>query len=485
MKDTNKPNTSAKTASSLEKHLKSGSRQGTIAAGMTALIVGITIIVNLMIAQLPSNVLQFDISNQDIYTISDTSIEFAAKLDKDIELILLETNGTVDQRISKFVYNYAALSDHISVTEIDAVLYPSYLTTYECEIDSLVVYCPETGRHSDIQFIGYSDDFALIYYDINWQDYSSYESRFDAEGQITSAIDQVTGDYSETIYITTGHEEADLSAALTQLILKSNLRFVDQPLDLLNTAGGVPEDCDLLIINNPTEDLAEIELAAIRDYLQAGGKIILVLEETGLTHFNALLQEYGLEMLDGHVGDQERYYSSYYQYYGYFCFAPQLSSQSSITAGVDSGALTIYASGMQETAPARSAITVEPFMTTSESGIKYMDDNTSETGSYIIGAVATEETGGGTARLTVFSSANLISESITSSITSASNLTIFMNAVTENFDAISNITIPAKNLQVTYNTVSNYGFWSILYIAVIPVTTVICGLVVWTRRRKK
>lgn len=65
------------------------------------------------------------------------------------------------------------------------------------------------------------------------------------------------------------------------------------------------------------------------------------------------------------------------------------------------------------------------------------------------------------------------------------NLDLFVNALTAGFEDISSISIPAKSLEITYNTFTNAGLWSTLYLAVIPLVTLIGGLIYWMNRRKK
>ena len=37
-------------------------------------------------------------------------------------------------------------------------------------------------------------------------------------------------------------------------------------------AGSIPDDCDLLLMNAPTNDLSENEVTLLTNYLAAGGK---------------------------------------------------------------------------------------------------------------------------------------------------------------------------------------------------------------------
>ena len=85
-------------------------------------------------------------------------------------------------------------------------------------------------------------------------DYSSYSRSldgYDAEGQITSALQYVTKDSSElpVVYEITGHGETSLSGGFSEAIEKANMTLTE--LTLLKKEA-VPDDASAIIINAPT-----------------------------------------------------------------------------------------------------------------------------------------------------------------------------------------------------------------------------------------
>ena len=99
------------------------SRLGTYAVGLSVLVVAIVVVLNLAVAQLPDSVLQFDISDNRLYSLTDTSKDFLATLDKDVRLVVLADPENIDGRITRFLSNYDAESDRVSLEYIDPVLY--------------------------------------------------------------------------------------------------------------------------------------------------------------------------------------------------------------------------------------------------------------------------------------------------------------------------------------------------------------------------
>ena len=122
-----------------------------------------------------------------------------------------------DERIAKFLRNYAALSDQITLTFLDPVEHPSALEEYEATADSVVVLSAETGKQRSISF-----DEMLVPDYMSYYYYGSVSyTEFDADGQLTSAVDYVTTKNSHVIYLTKNHGEQSLGVSVTDAIDKA------------------------------------------------------------------------------------------------------------------------------------------------------------------------------------------------------------------------------------------------------------------------
>lgn len=469
------------------------SKHGAYSIGVIAVVIAIVVVVNLIAGQLPENIRNVDISDDHIYEITDTSKKLVKDLDKKITFNIIAEKKSVDERITTFVKKYAAMSKNITINWVDPVLHPNALSQYNTESNSIVVSCEGTENMVSIPFsdIIVSDQYS--YYTTG----TATESEFDAEGQLTSAINQLTSDVSKTIYRTSGHGEVSLSSSVTDLMDKANYT-VEEFNSLMQTT--VPDDCDLLVVNAPTTDFTEDEKTMLSDYLKDGGKMMILLgsEDKSLPNLEALMKEYGMQLEDGYVADTQRNY----QQNPYYIF-PQISATGDLADGMSTDmVLIINSRGMSETDPERDTITMTPFMQTSEGGYAVTDDEQKQ-GTYILGAVATEEIGSSDeenneedskdskdeettkqSRLTVISGGSMIDSQVTDSFTTLENLTLFMNAVNSNFDDVSNVSIAAKSLSVEYNTVKYAGSFSMLVIFGIPMVVLLVGFAVWWKRRK-
>ena len=229
-----------------------GTKQGTYSVGITAIVLAIIVVANLIVGQLPEKYRNIDVSSTNIYEISETSRKLLKELDQDVTLTVLAVKENADERIKTFLSKYASLSDHITVEWIDPVLHPSALSEYEAAENTIVVTGEETGKTTQISFgdIIVSDMYSYYYTG------TASEMEFDGEGQLTSAVNYVTGDVSKKIYRTAGHGEATLSATVTDLMDKNNYTLSELNL-LMNPE--IPEDCDLLLMYAPAKDLTEEE----------------------------------------------------------------------------------------------------------------------------------------------------------------------------------------------------------------------------------
>ena len=445
-------------------------RYGTYSTTVSVVAILIAIMINMIASQFSGILDNIDLSENNLYEITDTTLDLFSELEKEVELVVLADKSTTDERIKTFIEKYAAESEKLSVKWIDPIEHPSALEEYDASSDTVVVRCEETDKQEIVHF---SD---MIVYD-----YSSYyttgyatESAFDAEGQLTSAVNAVTNDVSKKIYYTAGHGESTFSSTIYDLFDKSNFET-----DEINTLmqSEIPEDCDLLFFYAPATDITEDEKTMVSEYIQNGGDVFLMLgvTETETPNLDALMKEYGMEKAEGYIADTQRSYQGNY----YYIF-PELSLSGDLANGMTSEmVLLVQSLGFTEVDPARDTIELNAFMTTSSGGYAVDGENAVE-GEYTLGAVATENEG----QFTVIASDTMIDSAITDSYSTLENTTLFMNAVTNHFDDVENISIESKSLEITYNTVQHSGVFGVIAIIGVPIMVLIYGFVKWLKRRK-
>ena len=178
-------------------------------------------------------------------------------------------------------------------------IYPTFAEQYTSETvqnNSLVVECGDRSR-----FIGYNDIYLM---EANMNEYS-YDTSFDGEGAITSAIDYVVNEEQPKIYLLEGHGETELPEIFREQMEKENMEL--ETFSLL-TADAIPEDADAILIYGPSSDISEEEKELLEEYVSGGGKLMVMAgptEKGMLTNLYGILEGYGVETVDGIVVDTD------------------------------------------------------------------------------------------------------------------------------------------------------------------------------------
>ena len=286
-------------------------KSGIYAASFTVLAILLAVLLNLIVRAVPAKYTEFDLSEAGLYSLSDSSKEIARGLTQDVSIYYLAETGSEDAIITKLLDRYASESSHIRWERKDPAVYPTFAAQYGAQdltSGGLILVCGEQSKVLD----------AAELYDYDYSDYAATGAAsvtFDGESRITSAIYQLTSGESRYVYYTTNHGEQALTSTLTDALESQNLTV--SALDLLSQT--IPEDCDLLVINDPAQDFSGAgslvdELGQLRSYLSNGGRVLLLTDSYYSTpNLDAVMAEFGLTRTEGLVveGDTNHYLNGY------------------------------------------------------------------------------------------------------------------------------------------------------------------------------
>ena len=278
------------------------------------LVVVLAVLLNLIVRAIPTKYTEFDLSEAGLYTLSDSSKDIVHALTQDVTIYYLAETGSEDAIITKLLDRYASESSHIKWETKDPAVYPTFAAQYgvqSAENGSLILVSGEKSAvlaASDLYDYDYSDYYTT----------GSYSVTFGGENKLTAAIYRITSGEELHAYYTTNHGEQRLTDTLTDALEGQNLSV--SPLDLLTDT--IPDDCDLLIINDPQQDFASAgglvdEMSALRAYLKNGGHLMLTTDSYYSTpNLDALMAEFGLTRTPGLVveGDSGHYLNGYPYY---------------------------------------------------------------------------------------------------------------------------------------------------------------------------
>ena len=179
-------------------------KSGSYSVGVIAAAILIVIVINLIVNALPSNVTKFDLSFNQMYSLTDTTKEFLKGLEEDITVYVIAQTGAEDETVMEMLNNYKALSEHIKVETVDPILHPNFILEYTTEnVSSGSLLVVSEKRYKLIQA---SDLYTTS---MNYNTYREQITGFDGEGQITSAINYVTTNDLPVVYTLEGHRRRD------------------------------------------------------------------------------------------------------------------------------------------------------------------------------------------------------------------------------------------------------------------------------------
>ncbi len=478
-------------------------RFGAYSTGMIAVAVAIAVFANIVFGQIPENVTVLDVTYNKLYTLTDQTTAYVAAMEEDVTIYVWAAEDDADAMVVKTLERYEALSNHITVEYVDPRVNPRFYATYTGTAPSsgsLIVVSDLRSKVIDADDLY---EYTYAYDSTSYYGYSYQVTGYDAEGQITSALNYVLSTDMPVVYLTTGHGEASLDTSYTDALTKAN---VDYDTINLMDYDTVPEDAAALMIYGATTDLSSDDVDKVTEFLEQGGKVIvaLTLADADQPNLASLLEYMGLTMQDGIVVEENT--DNYYR--NPFYELPEIG-YSTYTTGVYGSYYVFMPYNLGVLVPEDTdTVTYDTFLSSSEDSFLMLNYDTATDysrqegdpeGPFALGVEAvmtldstgseeeeTEETETLTATMVVISSASMFTEAADEMVSGA-NETVFMNIITAFADREVNLSIPVKSYEMDYlsmdqSTIVRLG---VLTAGLLPVAFLVSGFVIWLRRRKR
>lgn len=464
-------------------------RSGVYSAAITATAIVLAVLINLVVRAVPSKYTEFDLSEAGLYSLSDSSKQIAQELTQDVTIYYLCETGNEDQIISKLLDKYASESSHIAWELKDPAVYPTFAAQYgaqDASSGSLIVVSGDQSVVLD----------ASDLYDYDYSDYyttGTYSVTFSGENEITAAIYRLTSGEQKHAYYTTNHGEQTLTDTLTDALESQNLSLT--ALDLLSSS--IPENCDLLIINDPAQDFASAdslvdEMGLLRSYLSSGGKVLLLTDSYYNTpNLDALMAEFGLSRTEGLIveGDADHYMNGYPYY-----LLPDYTNPTETTAldGVNTSRHVLLQMAQGITLTETDGVVAEALLTTSNSAYSkaagYEMTTTEKAdgdvdGPFTLAAYARNETT--EAEVIWVNCGNMDNEAVYQVI--PGNCTFLQGCASSLAGQVSTVLIDSKALEAAPISVSSgqSAVLGLTFIIIIPAALLAVGAAVVILRRRK
>ncbi len=461
-------------------------RGGSYSLTISVVVLAILIVVNIFVSSLPTTVTKYDISASKLYSITSNTKVVVNALEQDVAVYWVVQSGEEDEVIENLLGKYDSLSDHIQVIKKNPDVYPAFAEQYTDETvrnNSLIVECGDRSR-----FIGY-DDIYVQEADI----YSySYNTSFDGEGAITSAIDYVVSEELPQVYILEGHGEADLPASFQEQIEKENIET--NPLSLL-TVDAIPEDADCVMIYAPESDISQEEKDLLADYAAGGGKLFVAagpVQDGILENLYDLLADYGVEANEGIVVEGDRGHYNGFLQLGPLGLLPDMNSHPITDPLMEEKYYPLMPGALGLTVMENPGSgTVTELLTTSDTAYSkpagygmtdYEKEDGDIDGPFAL-AVAIDTAGEG--KVVWFTSSYFL-EDMYNAASSGANANLGMNALSSLIGETEAMAIRSKSLNYNYLTISGSAasLLKVTMIGVFPLLYLGIGIWVVLRRRR-
>ena len=460
-------------------HNGTATKGGSYSIALTAIVIAILVVVNILVSVLPTTLTKYDISSTNLYSITSSTKVVVNALEKDVTIYWVVQSGKEDEVIENLLGKYEGLSSHISVVKKNPDVYPTFTSQYtsaDVPNNSLIVECGSKNR-----YISYDDIYLT---DVDYTTYS-YVYSFDGEGAITSAIDYVVADELPKVYMLEGHGEESLSSEFETQIDKENIEL--DTISLLNT--DIPSDASALLIYAPQSDISKEEATILKDYIEDGGKLLVIAgptENGTLTNLYSILEDYGVETADGIVVESDRNYYAFQQPY---ILLPEISSSDITDPLLEENyyAIVPIAQGLKV-----SGDSVTTLLSTSSSSYSkvtgyamttYDKEDDDVDGPFAVGVLVDTDNDG----QVIFFTSNYFLNEAYNAYSSGANLDLAMNALSSLIGEREAVSIRSKSLGYNYLTISesDASKLKMWMIGVIPVAFVLYGVMTVIDRRKK
>lgn len=450
---------------------------------LVAILIIAFIAINLGVKKL--NLTAIDVTKEKLYSLTDESKEKVKTIPSNVNIYFFGIEDNTS--IVDLARQYAKVNDKIQVEVIKSSERPDLIEKYGVTdgAQGIVVQAPERYK-------------VLSTSDLSSYDYSTGTSVDVTEQKLTNALIDTTISKKPKLYFLTGHGETTKHSYLNTYLTNEVNDIAT--LDLLSS--DFPEDCDCLLITNPTKDFTSIETDKIISYIQKGGKILWLSESasTDFTNMQKVLDQFGVSLAKGEVREQnsKRILAGDASY-----FIPDITYHSITEHIVTDGAVAFFDSTKitiaEDDKLAELKVEVSPLIQSSETSFFRTDlSNTStsaqdneEKGPFTLGAVFEKTIQDTTSKLILYSDSKFVTDALTISgqqippIGLYQNKDLILNSVAYLTDRGDSITIRKDTGSITYTATANQDLIIRIIIFAVPILIIIIGIIIWQIRRRK
>ena len=265
-------------------------RYGTLSTVMMIIAVVIFVLVSIVAEEFNES---WDLTTEQLYTLTSQSERFLETLDMDVTLYYIARTGAETHLITQLLAEYAAATPHITTEIRDPMINPTFAHQFAAGADGGIPEGSVVVRSAQgFRVITPSDMETWTWNPQTWQ---QFRESIDAEREITQAIHALTLGDPPVVYYIIGSGEPALSEAFVEFLTAENF-IVREHNAVLHD---IPDTADALIIVMPERDWGTAKADRILDYLDNNeGRVFMALNLTAddFPELNRVLESYGLRL---------------------------------------------------------------------------------------------------------------------------------------------------------------------------------------------
>ncbi len=484
-------------------------KYGSVATVITIVVVAIIVLINVIISMFGNRMnLKVDLTSDSIFEISDVSKDYLKTLNQDVEIVALcdelifQTSDNIYYKQAyEVLQKYTVNSDKISLKFVDMTKDPTYANRYsELYKGTISEYSIVISTANRIRVISIND---LYNSEINYQTYSYEITSSKAEQVLTSAVMYVT-DANPLSAVVLSADTASGSTDNVASLLTAN-GFDVEYINPLTDA--IPMGADMLVIDSPTNDFSAEVIEQLYAFMENGGKYgknmiyLASYAQNDTTNIDAFLAEWGIKIEKSVLAESNAQNlassTSPYALRNYIVSNDYSENVSQPTLPV----ISYTACPITLLFEKQTNVSTVPLLTTDTTAYAVTNEMLElanqgvepdvEYGAFNTIALANkyafnENNEQILSNILVYGSSIMLDQSLTNT-TYYNNGDYFVSIIAKMTGKTNGINIVAKDLSSETFDMDASKFYSnrTIFMIVLPVLVLACGLVVWLRRRHK
>ncbi len=462
-----------------------GMKLGAYSVSGIIMAIALTVAVNLGLNYVPEQYSSFDLTKNRLYALTEETKTFLTGLSEDVTIYVLAEEGAGDADLEKTLERMKDQSAHVKVSYVSPSKNPNFYQNYTQEppvSNSLIVEGEKRSR-----VVSFEDIYT---YEMDYATYSYQTTGYDGEGQIVSAMAYVTTEDMPVFYAVGGHGELELEDKFLNGMEKENVSCEQL---MLYSVDEIPEDAQGVILNAPTGDYSEDDADKVIDYLKKGGDALIIstITEEEMTNFKRILDFYGISEVEGTIVEQDR---SFYYQNPYYLF-PNIEPAGVTETLADGLVFAPFSRGLSYDDSSEEVV-YTPLLTTSGSAFSKTDITDSSDyskgaddidGPFAVSVEVEKVTEAGNVSHAFVVGGESLFTSLADDMAPGNNVKLFSSMISNLAEHESSVAIPVKSLSMpnlVFKAQTAY-IAAILCVVVIPLGTLVAGLVIWLKRRRR